>query len=431
MGKLALLALALSAAPALADPNAPPLPAEAMRADVSYLTPAARDDNPLIPKTRDYQGVPLAGWMFYPAFLAEKIYNDNLALTSTAPRAAAGMRLRPDVYALRETGVAKTEVYAALDADLYPTAPRDNQITGALGLAQTWKPAPDLAIKAQAQLDRLGGFQSGGSVIGPNGAPAQLVAPALANRAQASLGVQKDFGRLFLGAAVNVAATRYDSLATEAGAVSQSWRDSVVTTLTQRAGYWLTPLVYGYTETSENWREYSDAGLRSQGYRAVAGLGSDRLSLFRGEVFAGYQIQRYSAPLPGEATSPVLGAKLYWYPTRALTFGAALDETFSESANPAPGNPRGDPTRDMSATFDARYQLHRQWSIYAQARLDRATALGASRVDDGVYATARLDYALRRDLDLSVSYAYTRVNSNAPGGSYIDDLASLGARYKF
>ena len=423
---------AVSSAPAARAQTPPPAPAVAADADPSFLTPPPqRDVNPLLQKTRDYQGVPLAGWMFYPEMLVQGIYNDNLGLTSTAPRAAAGMRFNPDLYALHDDGVSKTEIYGAAAADVYPTAPRDDEVNGAVGVAETYKIAPDLIVKGQAQFDRLGGYGVGGDVIGPGGLPTPLVAPSESNRAQASAGVQKSFGRFFLGAAVNVAATRYDPLATAVGALSQSYRDSVVTTLTERAGYWVSPLFYAYAETAENAREYAQSNLRSDGLRAVAGLGTDRLGLMRGEAYAGWQTQFYAAPLPASASSPVLGAKLYWYPSRALTLTAAVDESFTDSSNPEPGNPRGDPARDVSAALDANYQLHRRWSAYALARVDRIYAIGAPRVDTAYLGTLRISYELMRNLDLSLSYAYTRVDSNAAGGSYVDDVASLGARFRF
>ena len=422
---------ALASLPAAAQ-IAPPLAAAASDPAPSYLTPPPRrTNNPLLRKSRDYVGMPLCGWMFYPEFLAETVYNDNLALTATQPRAATGLRLHPDLYALHDNGLSKTELFAAADAFIYPSAPRDNQVAGTVGVAQTYAPTPDLTLKGQVQFDRLGGLAAGGDVIGPNGAPAPLIAPSQANRLQASAGVQKGFGRMFVGASVNVTGTSYDALETAAGALSQTYRNSLVTTLTQRGGYWITPLLYGYAETAENWRQYADNSLQSHGYRAVVGVGSDRMSLFRGEAFAGYQTQFYQAPLPMSAASPVLGARLYWYPTRALTLSAAADATFTDSSNPSPLNPRGDPARQISVSLNASYQLHKRWSASAYARLDRAYYIGTPRIDTTYIGSARLQYSISRSADATLSYTLVKVNSNAAGGGYVDDIASLGALYRF
>ena len=390
-----------------------------------------RANNPLLRKTRDYQGIALSDWMFYPEFLGEAVYNSNPAQSPLGSRAEAGVRLHPDLYALRDSGVSKSELFASADAYLYPSGPRTNIYNATFGVAETYAIRPDLTIKGEAEFDRLGGFATGGTVLGPGGVALPLVAPSQYNQGQASLGVQKSFGRLFLGLSLSGVGARYDPLATAVGSLSQSYRNSFVTTLTERGGYWLSPLVYGYVEASENQRDYSSSALRSHGYRAVAGLGSDRMSLFRGEVYGGYQRQIYNSGLPGAASSPVLGAKLYWYPTRALTLSAALDETFTDSSNPAPNNPRGAPARDVSLKVDATYQLHRRWWATAEFRADRAGYIGATRVDTTWIGSARLDYQLRRNVDLTLGYSYVRVDSNVAGDSYVEDLASLGALYKF
>ena len=425
------LTLALAASAAHAQ-NVPPAIAAAADPNPSYLTPQPlRADNPLLQKTKDYQGIALSDWMFFPEFLAQGVYNDNLALSSTNRRSAAGVELTPDVYAVRDTGVSKTEAYAAADAYLYPTAPRDNLYNGTIGVAQIDSPRPDLTIKAQAGVERLGGFAAGGEVLGPNGAPTPLVAPLQYNRATASTAVQKGFGRYFLGVSLSEAATSYDALATAVGSLSQTYRNSSVTTLTERGGYWVSPLLYSYVETAENLRAYADSALRSQGWRAVAGLGTDRFSLFRGEIYAGWQSQSYSPPLPGTASSPVIGTTIYYYPTRALTLTAAVDQTFTDSSNPTPLNPRGNPARDLSAKLDATYALHRSWWATAEGRVDRAYYLGSPRIDTTYIASGRIDYQLMRNLDIAASYTFVKVNSNALDGSYSDNVASLGGLYKF
>ncbi len=432
IGNAALFALAaLACAPASAQ-NIPPALAAAGDPAPSYLTPPPlRANNPLLHGSRDYEGIALSDWMFYPEFLGEAIYNDNPAQSSVRSPAAEGVHLHPDLYALRDSGIAKTEVFTSADAYLYPAAPRDNVYNGTFGVAETYALQPDLTIKGEAEFDRLGGFASGGSVLGPGGVALPLVAPSQYNQAQASLAVQKSFGRLFLGLSLTGVGARYDPLATAVGSLSQSYRDSFVTTLTERGGYWISPLLYGYVETAENWRDYADASLASRGYRAVAGLGSDRLSLFRGEIYAGYQRQIYDPPLPGAASSPVVGAKLHWYPTRALTLSAELDESFTDSSNPAPGNPRGNPARDLGAKVDATYQLHRSWWGTVELKADRDYFIGVARVDTTWIASTRIDYQLRRNVDLTLAYSYIRNNSNFVGDSYAQDLASLGALYKF
>ena len=60
-------------------------------------------------------------------------------------------------------------------------------------------------------------------------------------------------------------------------------------------------------------------------------MGSDRISLFNGEIFAGYAQQRFDDPTIGEVSIPVVGGRVSWYRTRDLTFTFSGDRTFGTS----------------------------------------------------------------------------------------------------
>jgi hypothetical protein len=417
------LALAIIASPAAAQSvtDAP-----------SYLEPKPlRSDNPLLRPGRDYIGMSIGDWMFYPQFLSGAVYDDNVLLTQTNRVAAAGARLQPQVQAVRDAGVSTTSVEASLDARLYPGLPRGDAYDGRVVLDQAFEPQPDFSVKGHVEYGRLEYPTDGGQVATPSGGVATLVSPQQGQQAEGAIAIQKAFGRLFLGASLAEVQTTYDPLASTAGALSQSYRNSLVTTATERGGYWLTPMLYGYTETAENWREYADQPLGSHGYRGVVGLGSDRISLFRGEIYGGWQKQIYGPPLAGVAGSPVFGGKVWWYPTRAWTASISLDETFSDSSNPTPSNPRGDPARGTTARATLDYRLSKLWSAQASERYDHSVYLGASRIDDDWTSRISLKYEIARNVELSLDYAYMRVDSNAAGASYYDDIVGLGGVYKF
>ena len=430
VGALALLAV-LVATPAGAQ-TAPPTPASASVDQPSYLTPIPiRDVNPLLTPSREYMGIPAAGWMFYPEALIGTFYNDNLMQTQTGRIGAAGVRLQGDIDARRVSGKSTTEAYGSLEGFLYPSKSSYDTFNGKVGLSQTWEVQPDLIIKGQAEFDRLSYLTVGGQLVTPGGGTAWLTAPQQSQQAQASLAVQKSFGRFFAGASLNETRTIYDSLSTSAGKLSQSYRDSLTSTITARGGYWFSPMLYGYAEAAENWRQYSNDPFNSNGYRAVAGLGSDRIGLLRGEIYAGYQRQYYQAPLSGMSGSPVYGGKIYYYPTRAWTLTASLDESFSDSSNPTPSNPRGDPARVTSAQLKSAYQLSANWSLNWVLRYDHSNYLGVSRVDDTLTSDLTLNVLVARNINVALDYTRIELTSNAPGASYFNNVVSLSGVYKF
>ena len=90
-------------------------------------------------------------------------------------------------------------------------------------------------------------------------------------------------------------------------------------------------MFYAFVEPSVNWRVNEGVFSDTRGQRIVAGLGSDYIGLFRGEVFGGYQ--RQTSPNPGAKDNDgvVFGGSISYYPTRALTFTLSLDQSFAEA----------------------------------------------------------------------------------------------------
>lgn len=398
----------------------------------SYLAPASQSrNNPLIRRSPDYSSIAVSDWLFNPTLLMGALYNDNLLQTQSGRTGAAGARAQAGVIGVRDTGLSRTTLSGGFDAYIYPDRLKDNAYDARVGVAQIWELQPTLTVKAQVEFDQSTYPAFGGPVQTPGGAVVSLEAPQKYRQLQSSAAVQKSFGRYFLGASIGATATLYDALATSAGSISQDYRNSVVTTLTQRAGYWISPMLYAYGETSENWRQYVDDPLASKGYRVVAGLGSDRIGLFRGEVYGGFQQQFYPTAALGAVRSPVLGGKLFWYPTRALTLWGAVDETFSDTSNPTPSNPLGAPARVTASQIKVEYQWGRLWSAQGFAEFDASRFLGVPRIDDTWIAGVAINREMARNLNLKVDYKWLRNLSNAPGASFVNNIVGATGLYKF
>ena len=286
-------------------------------------------------------------------------------------------------------------------------------------------------FKVGAEYDRKIVPNTGGLVLTPIGGIGTIASSQSYDQYQGGAAVQKGFDRLFVGLAAGVVKTTYDQLDTTGGTLSQSYRDNLVTTLSGRGGYWFAPAFYAYTEAVGNFRDYVGASYNSQGYRVVAGLGSDRISLFRGEIYGGYQQQIYDVPLHGPTASPVYGGKIFWYPTPAWTVSAQLNETYSESSVPTPTNPQGNPALVTSARLNVSYQLARDWSASLRGGFDHSAYLGSPRINDSWMAGANFTYEVYRNFGVVLDYSFTRVNSNLAFSSYSRNAVSLGGTYRY
>ena len=290
------LAATLAATPARAAADEPELPAATTAGEdaLSILVPRPHAaHNPLTKRSRDYRGLPFGDWMLYPSVLVGGVADSNLVWSERQPVRAAGVRISPRVIAERNVGLHKTTAYAEADARLFPTLAYGAAINAQVGLAHVWEVQRDLIVKARVQYDRKALHISGGAFALPGGGYALLATPLVADQGLAEAAIQKSFGRLFVGLSLDATRTLYHDLRTTGGVFPQSYRDSLTTRRGARGGLWISPALYAFGEAMGNLREISQADLSSRGYRLTAGLGSDRLSLFRGEIFAGLQRQHY------------------------------------------------------------------------------------------------------------------------------------------
>ena len=100
----------------------------------------------------------------------------------------------------------------------------------------------------------------------------------------------------------------------------------------------------------------------------------DPKSLFRGEIYGGYQAQFQENPNgvsipPGlgipstTTTSPVFGGRISYYPTPYWTLIAQVDETLGVSTFLSPTIPAGVPSLVTTALLQTTYGIARDWSI--------------------------------------------------------------------
>ena len=425
----ALAALAGGRGAALAQTAAPP--STASDDTLALLAPAPLSTkNPLLKPRREYQGMRLGDWMLDPSITVGGAYDDNLGWSVSRPVRTAGLRVAPSVSALRESEGHKIVVFGDADAKLYPSYSRANSIDGAAGLNYEWSPARDLTFKASGKYSHNSLVIGSGQVQTPNGL-LRLVSPLVHDRFQGAFAVQKTFGRAFVGLSYESAKTIYAPLDTSSGSQSQSYRDSWVNRVTARAGAWVAPVFYAFGEASGNMRDYTDSRYQSKGYRAIAGLGSDRISLFRGEIFAGAQQQNYHGATRSSATSPVFGGKLYWYPLRDLAVRASLDQSFSDSSLPSAINPLGAPARVTNAELAVQHQVLRDLYVVWRLAYEADRFIKSPRADDVWRTGGGLAYSATRNIDVIVDYEFSKASSNDATARYRRNAANAGVKYRF
>ena len=216
---------------------------------INLLSPTPVGQHSLNDKpVRDYQGLPLEGWVLYPSMFLGAVFDDNLYQMSTNRVSGAGLNLRPSFLAERDAGIHRTSIYANGSFNFYPDNSDANTTNAQAGFAHTWEATRDLVFKAGAEYGRhTDVFNNGivtGSIAGSSGVSGLIAVPLTYNTLSGYVSGLQSFDKFFVGLSASSIAASYDPLNTTSGQISQTFRNNVVTTVT---GVLATPFRPPYT----------------------------------------------------------------------------------------------------------------------------------------------------------------------------------------
>ena len=377
------------------------------------------------------QGIAVADWLLYPVLSAGIVVNDNVYRSTTGQKNEAGFRISPGFEAYRDTGMHKTNVYGSAELSTYAHSNAKDNLQARVGIGHAYEIEKGLVVRGAVDYTRQNGAFGGGfglpvgNVFLP-GTPVASSTPY--NQFSGSLSIEKAIGRGFVNLLGSAQATRYESLGTNTNPLLNFGQSGVNYSLGVRAGYWVLPVMYAFVEPSAQWRRYDKGNFDTHGYRVIAGLGSEQIGLLRGEVYAGYQGQRSDSTGLGSAQSPLVGAKLYYYPTRYLTFTASLDQDLGVAA---PTGLAAGYSKSTRATLVGNYAFSPYWSLAGRAGYSRSSFDLNGRVDETWLAGAGLSYNFWRNISLTLDYQHTDLTSNVAGLGYKQNVYSAGLTYRY
>jgi hypothetical protein len=215
-----------------------------------------------------------------------------------------------------------------------------------------------------------------------------------------------------------------------------------------RAGYHFIPGYYAFAEGDGIFQRFQNSVFDTNGYRVIGGLGmDDQQSLFRGEVYGGYQAQHQlsndnvfgtpSIPLvtpngfPTNTSSGVYGARLTYYPTPYWTWIGSVDQTLGVQTALAPNIPEGTPSKVTTALLQTTYALGHDWSIGARGGYTQGWFFGFAAETQGWLVGASFNYAIWRNLLLTLDYQHTDEHSDVAFSSFIQNQYTAGLTYRY
>ena len=394
-------------------------------------------DDPFNNRSREYAALPVGDWLLYPTVFFGATYDSNVRQTSTTTTSSWGARLVPSILAERNDGIHKTSLYGMMDGRFYSdngNGSSGDTIAARTGVIEQYRPMIDLVVNAQfdytRQRDLFSTFGIDHSVTTLNPTAIGLAPtanPLPYNQFSGAVSVQKTFDRAFVNVGGSVVDISFD---TDPLIAAPSPNGTTYTGFA-RGGFWFTPFLYAYGEGSFDQRNYAIDQFNSNGYRTTAGIGTDQIGLFRGEVYAGYQSERHDFAALGTVNGGVFGGRVYYYPTRELTISAAVDESLGVSLLETVPGAFGTNTRATSALVQATYALAREWAASGRFGYIRTEYPGTIRTDDAWTGGGTVTYSVWQNFGLTFDYQHVALSSNVPLQSFTRDVVTVGGTYRY
>jgi hypothetical protein len=412
----------------------------------------------IVPTGEYRAGVRAGAWTAYPTFFLGATYDDNTTQTATGTDRDQGtsVRLVPSLVATRDGGIHRTTVYGIVDAKFF----NNDTIAATAGISHSYEAMRDLVFNFQGNYTRQTdvfnaavNFNNG--AIGPVANPDSNIPivvnpfgtvptsnPIAYNQFTVGASVTKTFGRAFVTLRGSAYYLAYDH-SDDTPAPFQTSNNAGSLWASGRVGFNVTPQLYVFAGLDGIWQRFDNTIFNTGGYRATGGVGTnDPNSLWRGEVYGGYQFQSQDQAnviaqgiptgIPTDVDSGVFGGRIYYYPTRYWAFVASFDQILGVSAGLAPNIPQGIPSRTTTVMLQTTYGLSRLWSIGARFGYARGEYIGVDGLDSNAWmAGASFNYEIWRNLALTLDYQYMSSTSDAAFNDFTRSVYTGGLTYRY
>ncbi len=360
--------------------------------------------------------------LFSGSLIAGGVYNDNLYSTRFRKVSDVGLYVAPSFNLRRDDGLHSTSVSGYANSQFYANNSNANVTTGALSATHLYEVQRDLIVYLQGSVSRNlnATSQAYGSGF--------KVSPITYTQEFAAGSIEKSFDRISVGLGGYFLAQQHENVQTATGFnLPRQGLNGNSQTIVGRIGYAVTPLLQAFIQPTYNWQSFDNPLNDSQGYTVTAGLRTDRIGLFRGEIFGGYRHQTFDN-LNQRSSGPTFGGNVSWYPTRDLTFTARVAQSYGLTEGEAFQGGTGVTT---SASLSASYVFSNVITTGAYISYSQQDSNNLRGKQNLYTAGTSLNYMFTNHLGVNLGYSFTKVSyANGPGG-YQRNLVTIGTSARF
>lgn len=423
------------------------------------------------PPPADPNAIMFRNWFLYPSINAFAGASDNYFLSPTSKVSGLALGASPAITAEWSNGIHTTTLFGTYNHMQYLSDQEATTDDGEATLTQRYAPLRDLnftfigdyshrtlafglinAIPSPTVTTATTTLPSGnlvlpnGTIVSPSGQVVGQTVPVPTTSPQAivnpydqftgTANVQKYFGDGAWTLGASVQRTDYEEQAS-------ALNDFTAATFTEDGSFWIGPVFYLYSSGGFSMHDGTGPDAETTAYRAVGGIGTRQIGLFRASIYFGNQ----GSDTPGSGTigGDVFGGSLGYYPMANLTLRGTIDVTINKAPQTAPPStlalnipvasplqvPISSSSKIFAAALTPEYRIAPQWTLTGLFGYQRVEFEGSSELEAAWVGDITLRYDIRRDLTLAWEYQYAGVVSNQPLSSAARNLFLMHASYRF
>ena len=418
-----LVALTTTAATAQVQPVAPSAGASATPFP-GLSAPTEIEDLPVMARPRpefDALGIHAGGFLLFPQINVQGTYDSNVFRTSNNELDDYFFTLAPSLRLRSNWGRNSLEFYGGLIDYQYLTYAQQNLADWNIGSDGRYDISESVSLYGNGSAAEEHESLASPNVVGNQQTPTRYYD----KHVELSPSVQ--FNRL--GFTAGGIFDRYDYTNTPlvgGGLENNTDRDFDEYQAYLKSSYDLSPGYSLFAKASYDTRQFDQYldrnGLHrsSIGYRADGGADLQLTHLISGQVYIGYLKYSFAAPLP-DVSGVDYGVKLDWLATPLIT----VHLEGSRTLNPITlVNASIQDTKSVALSLD--YELKRNVIIQARADYLDSTYPGIVRHDQAPDFAVGVKYLVNHLISLDANYTYAKRSTNAAGGTFQDNLFTVG-----
>ncbi len=371
-------------------------------------------------------GVRFGSFLLFPELGVERVYEDNVFLSSTNPRGDWRYELSPSLEIQsdwsRHSLVGTVSAIRSYHDEFDGENDKDfaAALTGRLDVRSTTNLVGSVSYTEEPE-DRSS-----------NDFPLDAADRALTRTKAASLEANHTFNRVTVTLRGELESEDFDDATAEDGSlINNDDRDFTERRVTARIAYELQPGVAAFVEGSTNDRDFVEAiddnGLLngSSGYDVQAGLSFLLSGKLTGEASVGYAVQTPEEPSQIDVDGLIFNAGLEWQATALTAFRLDASSEVDETTD---AGSAGSIIRTVAVSVE--HRLRRNIVLGASVEYENEKFAGTDeRDEEWLYAVAA-EYFLNPSAALTFAYEHARDIGSAPDDGYTANEVRFGVRVR-